>query len=210
VDTGSILAFTGVAAVLTITPGIDMALVTRSALTVGRRPTFATTLGIITGLAIWGAASAVGIAALLAASATAFGVLKLVGAAYLVYLGVQTLWRARTRTTHEDASPVGAREMPAGAAFRQGLLSNLLNPKIAVFYTTLLPQFVVAGDPVLAKSLLLTGIHVAMGLVWLTAYAWLVTRAGDLLRRPRARRALEAISGSVLVGLGIGLALERR
>lgn len=209
-DTPSILAFSGVAAILTITPGIDMALVTRAVLAGGQRVAFPTTLGILSGLAIWGAASAVGVSALLATSATAFGVLKLAGAAYLVYLGIQTLRRARSGATSEVAATPRTSEASAGAAFRQGLLSNLLNPKIAVFYATLLPQFVVAGDPVLTKSLLLTGIHVAMGLVWLTGYAWVVTRAGDLLRGPRARRALEAVTGSVLVGLGVGLALDRR
>ena len=209
-DTPSILAFSGVAAILTITPGIDMALVTRAALTGGQRVAFPTTLGILSGLAIWGAASAVGVSALLATSATAFGALKLAGAAYLVYLGVQTLRRARSGATSELPATPGPREASAGAAFRQGLLSNLLNPKIAVFYATLLPQFVVAGDPVLTKSLLLTGIHVTMGLVWLTGYARVVTRAGDLLRGPRARRALEALTGSVLVGLGVALALDRR
>jgi RhtB (resistance to homoserine/threonine) family protein len=205
------LAFLGVAALLTITPGADMALVTRNALLSGRRAAFLTTLGINAGCFTWGVASAVGIAALLAASTEAFTALKVVGAAYLVYLGVRTIWDARGMR-----SPVGAEapvpgHRPAGAwAFRQGLTTNLLNPKIAVFYTTFLPQFMNPGDPVLAKSVLLAGIHSLMGLAWLTAYAYAVTRAGDVLRRPSVRRWLDRVTGSVLVALGVRLGLERR
>jgi threonine/homoserine/homoserine lactone efflux protein len=208
-DTASIVAFSAVAALLTVTPGADMALVTRNALDGGQRAAFATTLGIVTGIMAWALLSAVGIAALLAASATAFSILKLAGAAYLVVLGVRAIWRSRGRATPERNAPperVGER----GSPFLQGLLTNLLNPKIAVFYTTLLPQFIVPGDPVLIKSLVLAAIHNALGLVWLSGYAWAVTTAGDLLRRPRARRALDRLTGVVLIALGVRLALERR
>lgn len=209
VDTGGILVFAGVAALLTVTPGADMALVTRSAIGAGRRAALATTLGIVAGLIAWATASALGVAALLSASATAFTVLELAGAAYLVLLGLETVWRAIWRTLLPGEAP--DEKPPAGPAssFRNGLVTNLLNPRIAVFYAALLPQFVVPGESVLAKSLLLAGIHAGMSLVWLTAYAWLVTRAGELLRRPRAKGALEALTGTVLVGLGIRLALER-
>ena len=203
-DTATILTFTGVAALLTITPGADMALVTRSALRGGRGAAFATTLGVVTGVTAWAAASALGIAALLAASATGFTALKLVGAGYLVFLGLQAIWGTRRGAP----APVWAERQ--GAPFRQGLVTNLLNPKIAVFYSTFLPQFIVDGDPVLLKSLLLAGIHSVMGLVWLSGYAWAVTRAGDFLRRPRARRLLDRLTGSVLIALGVRLALERR
>ena len=208
-DAGGILAFTGVAAVLTITPGIDMALVARSALTTGARATSATTLGIVAGLGVWGVVSALGVSALVAASATAFTVLKVAGAAYLVFLGSQTVWRA-VRGEEGAFAPAAAShgETSRAPAFRQGLLSNVLNPKIAVFYTTLLPQFVFPGDPVLVKTLLLAGIHAAMSLAWLTVYGRIVARAGDLVRRPGVRRGLEAVTGSALVGLGVALALE--
>lgn len=206
-DIATIVAFSGVAMLLTITPGVDMALVTSSALARGRRAALSTTLGIVSGLVAWGAVSALGIAALLAASATAFTLLKLAGAAYLVILGVRTLWRAR------GGGAVPKQSRPAldrRSAFGQGLVSNLLNPKIAVFYSTLLPQFLEPGDPVLAGSLLLTSIHAAMSLAWLTGYASLVAGAGDRLRRPAVRRALDAVTGSVLVALGVRLAFERR
>jgi len=202
------LAFAGVAALLTVTPGADMALVTRSALAGGRRAALATTLGISLGVLAWAAASALGVAAVLATSPTAFAVLQLGGAAYLVVLGLQTLWR--TRQAAPDRGEDRDRAERRTTAFRQGLLTNVLNPKIAVFYGTLLPQFLSPGDPALAISLVLAGIHVAFGLAWLTTYAWLVTRAGDVLRRPRARRALDRLTGTVLVALGLRIAASSR
>ncbi len=208
VDTTSILAFTAVAALLTITPGADMALVTRNALAGGRLVALATAVGIVTGCLAWAAASALGVSAILAASTTAFTVLKLVGAAYLVILGLQTVWGARPSAPPREDERAGTSGR-RGPAFRQGLLTNVLNPKIALFYGTLLPQFVVPGDPVLAKSLLLAAIHAALGLVWLSFYAWLVTTTGDWLRTPRIRRRLDRVTGSVLVALGLRIALER-
>jgi len=156
----------------------------------------------------WAAASALGVAAVLATSPTAFAVLQLGGAAYLVVLGLQTLWRTRQATP--DRGEDRDRAERRTTAFRQGLLTNVLNPKIAVFYGTLLPQFLSPGDPALAISLVLAGIHVAFGLAWLTTYAWLVTRAGDVLRRPRARRALDRLTGTVLVALGLRIAASSR
>lgn len=202
------LAFVGVAALLTVTPGVDMALVTRNALAGGRRAALATTLGISLGVLTWAAASALGVAAVLAASPTAFAALQLGGAAYLVVLGLQTLWRTRRGAPERVEDP--ARHEPRAAAFRQGLLTNVLNPKIAVFYGTLLPQFLSPGDPALAVSLVLAGIHVAFGLVWLTTYAWFVTRADDVLRRPRVRRALDRLTGTVLVALGLRIVASNR
>jgi threonine/homoserine/homoserine lactone efflux protein len=198
-----VITFVLIAALVTITPGVDMALVMRNTLRGGMHAALATTLGIIAGLLVWMTASAAGVASLLRASAEAFTVLKLLGAAYLVYLGVQTLLQARTRT---EARPPQRR----GSPFRQGFVSNLLNPKIAVFYATFLPQFVGPDDPVLAKTLLLGSIHIAMGLVWLPLYAYAIVRAGAALRRPSVMRAVERLTGTVLVALGLRLALERR
>jgi threonine/homoserine/homoserine lactone efflux protein len=210
VDPG-LAAFVGVAALLTITPGADMALVTRNALASGWRAALLTTLGINSGVLTWAAASAVGLAALLRASAEAFTVLRVAGGAYLALLGLQTLWRARGRAGRPDPAGPRAPARPPGAwAFRQGLLTNLLNPKIAVFYTAFLPQFIAPGDPVLAKSVLLAAIHNVMGLAWLSAYAWLVARAGDVLRRPWVKRLLDRVTGSVLVVLGARLAAVGR
>jgi threonine/homoserine/homoserine lactone efflux protein len=208
-----LLAFIGVAALLTITPGADMAVVTRIALARGRRAAWLTSLGIINGLLCWAIAAALGLAALLNASATAFTVLKLAGAAYLILMGIQTLWRTRPSviwaSAEPEADPGIASRQGGWSAYRQGLLSNLLNPKIAVFYTTFLPQFMAPGDPVFATSLLLAGIHMSMGLIWLFAYTFLVTRAGDVLRRPRIKTAMERVTGTVLIGFGLRLGLAR-
>lgn len=210
-DAGSLIAFTGVAALLTVTPGADMAVVTRTALGDGRRAALLTAAGVNVGLLFWGTASALGISALLASSASAFTTLKLVGAAYLLWLGVTTL-RQAVRGVAARAAPLGgsgAATAGDAAAFRRGLLTNVLNPKVGVFYSTLLPQFMGPDDPVLALSLVLTLIHVVMGLTWLAGYAWLVARSRDLFARPRVRRALDALTGTVLVGFGLRLARAR-
>ena len=200
------LVFLSVIALLTISPGVDMAVVARSALTGGRGAAFATTLGVMAGLVVWAVASALGVAALLAASQVAYDTLRLAGAAYLVWLGVQSLLAAR-RGEHQPLAVAGAR---SSSPFRQGLLTNLFNPKIAVFYSTFLPQFIAPGDPVLLMSLALAGVHILMGLVWLSLYAWALDRAAARFRGSRVRRTLDALTGTVLVGLGLRLAAERR
>jgi threonine/homoserine/homoserine lactone efflux protein len=172
----------------------------------GRRDAFATTLGISAGCLVWAFASAVGVAAVLAASQTAYDALRLVGAAYLVWLGVQSLLAAR-RGAPQASEALGPRR---ASPFRQGLLTNLFNPKIAVFYSTFLPQFIAPGDPVLALSLTLAGVHIALGVAWLSLYAFLLDRAVAAFKGSRLRRTLDAVTGTVLVGLGLRLAAERR
>ena len=206
------LAFLGIAALLTITPGADMAIVTKNALGYGRKAAFLTTLGINTGCLSWAAASALGVSAVLSASVTAFTALKLAGAAYLVWLGLRAIWHTRGRSAafEEPALDAADRGRPGAVFYREGLLTNLLNPKIAVFYSTFLPQFIGPGDPYLLKSLLLAGIHNLIGVLWLTGYAHVVTRAGDLLRRPPVKRALDRLTGTVLIALGLRLATTTR
>jgi threonine/homoserine/homoserine lactone efflux protein len=199
------LLFAGIVALLTITPGADMAMVARSVIGGGRRDAFATTLGISAGCLVWAIASALGIAAVLAASQTAYDALRLAGAAYLVWLGVQSLlaaWRGA------EPPPRLATRRPS--PFRQGLMTNLLNPKIAVFYSTFLPQFIDPGDPALLISMALAGVHIVLGIAWLSLYAWLLDRAVTAFRGSRVRRALDALTGTVLVGLGLRLAAEHR
>jgi threonine/homoserine/homoserine lactone efflux protein len=200
--------FVGIAALLTITPGADMAMVSRSALMGGRRDAFATTLGILAGCLVWAIVSAAGVAAVLAASQTAYDTLRLAGAAYLVWLGVQSLLAARRGDYPAPAPEAGGARRPS--PFRQGLLTNLFNPKIAIFYSTFLPQFIGPGDPALLLSLLLAGVHIGFGLLWLSAYAWLLDRAVNAFKSSRVRRALDALTGTVLVALGLRLAAERR
>jgi threonine/homoserine/homoserine lactone efflux protein len=196
-----LLAFCGVALLLAMTPGPDMALVLRNSIRGGRAAGFRTMAGISVGLIGWGLASAFGVAAILAASSTVFTMLKIAGGVYLVYLGIQT-FRALRRNERVERSTGRA----SGSPFRQGLVTNLLNPKLAVFFTTLLPQFISPGDPYVAKSLLLAMLFVLIGLAWLSLYALVV----DVVAGSRRfRTTVEAISGVVLVALGLRLAVDR-
>jgi RhtB (resistance to homoserine/threonine) family protein len=199
--------FLAVAAVIVVTPGVDMAVVTRNALMHGRRAALMTALGINVGILFWVLAAVLGLAAVVSTSASAFAAIKLAGAAYLIYLGVQALRSARAHRpeTHSIAQSAPSSRL----SFRQGLVSNLLNPKIAVFFTSLLPQFVGAHGS--AGDLLLLGLLFnAMGVGWLLCYATAVARGRNVLERPRVRRTLDRISGLVLIGLGARLALEKR
>jgi threonine/homoserine/homoserine lactone efflux protein len=195
-----LVPFLAVSAIVVVTPGVDMALVTKNALLHGRRSARATALGVNLGIFIWTLAAALGLAAVIAESAAAFTAIKLAGALYLVYLGLRTLLGS-----HEPVV-VAAR----GNAFRQGLASNLLNPKIAVFFTSLLPQFVDAQHAQPQDLLLLGVLFNCLGVIWLLTYASLAARGRDVLRRPRVKRALDRVSGVALVGLGVRLVFERR
>jgi len=207
---GQIFAFLGVAALLIVTPGPDMALIAKHALGGGQRAGLLASAGVLTGLVGWALLAALGLAALLSASATAFAVLKLAGSAYLVFIGLQTLWQSRqtpAADTDLQATPsTNSRLTP----YRQGLFSNLLNPKVGLFYTTFLPQFVAADDPFLTKTVLLALLHLILSVAWLVWYVRIVVKASEMLRRPIVRRWLDRTTGAVLVGLGLRLAMERR
>jgi threonine/homoserine/homoserine lactone efflux protein len=198
-------AFIAIAVVLIVVPGPDMALVTRNALMSGRRVALATSLGVSTGLLVWTVASALGVAAVIHASAVAFTVLKLAGGAYLIWLGVGAL-----RTAGRVHALPARRHVDGARGFRQGLASNLANPKIAVLFTSLLPQFVAHGQSLVVPFLVLGGIFVALTAAWLCAYAIAAARASGVLQRPRVRRALDRLTGVVLIALGLRLATERR
>ena len=204
-----LLAFALVAAAVTITPGADTLLVVRNSLRGGRRDGVLTAVGIGGGLYVHAIFSAIGVSALLAHSAEAFLALRIAGAAYLAWLGLQSL-RAGIRRAPPAELPAAARTaVPAARSFREGLLTNLLNPKVIVFYLALLPQFLSPGEPVLAKSLLLAAIHCVEGLAWLSIVAWAVDRSRRFFLRPALRRILDSVCGTVLVALGAKLALER-
>ena len=197
VSLAHLAAFFGVSLVVIVTPGQDTALTIRNTLFGGRRAGVLTALGVVTGQLCWAMAASAGLAALLLASRPLFTALRIAGAAYLVLLGAQALYAAaRGREAHSRRR--------SGPAYRQGLVSNLGNPKMAVFFTSLLPQFASSFGGMLS----LGAIFACLTLCWLSLYAVAVSRAALLLRRSRVRRALDAVSGFVLVVLGLRLATE--
>jgi threonine/homoserine/homoserine lactone efflux protein len=202
----STLAFLGVATVVVVVPGPDMALVTRNVLRHGRRGGQWTVLGVMTGIVGWGLAAAIGVAAILAASATAFAVIKLAGAIYLIGLGIATLHHLDSPLAAVDGSGNAGSIAGRRQLWLQGLLSAGLNPKLGVFFVTLLPPFVGPGDPAILRPAELAAIFAAVGLVWLLIFTELVVRASNLLQRPRPLRIVRGISGVVLVGLGLRVA----
>jgi threonine/homoserine/homoserine lactone efflux protein len=196
---------------VTVVPGADMALVTRQVFVGGTALAQRTIFGNLTGLVVHAAALAVGLSALLVASAEAFTVVRLAGAAYLFYLGLQALRAARRAG---DFDPQGGR-LPDRApsmrtAYLQGLVSTVLNPKPALLFLTYVPQFVDATRSVLPQIAFLAGVHIVVGLIWMTTYAHLVQRAHRTLTRADVRRWLESATGVVLIALGLRVALERR
>lgn len=200
------LAGVGVLVLLTISPGADMALVAKVTLERGRRAAFWTSAGICSGLLVHATASALGLSVILATSADAFTAVKLVGAAYLAYLGVRSLRGSFGPQPPVGSAPPGRR----GAPFLVGLLNNVLNPKVAIFYLTFLPQFIDPARDVLAQSLLFAVAHALMGIAWLSAYAYVLARLSAVFARAGVRRWLDRVTGSILVALGVRLALERR
>lgn len=206
---GPLLAFLGISILVIVTPGPDTAVTIRNTLLGGRAGGIATAAGVATGQAIWALATSAGIVALLVACEPLFLAVKYAGAAYLVWLGLQSL-----RAAFRPSMSPGAVEMPAArplaprTAFGQGVVSDLGNPKMAAFFTSLLPQFVPSGDASFASLAALGLLFSLMTLLWLTGYALAITRIGDVLRRPAIRRTLDGITGAALIGLGLKLAAE--
>lgn len=206
----SFLAYVGVAALVICTPGPDTALTIRNTLFGGRTGGVLTALGVATGLSIWALATSLGLVALLVASEPVFRAIQYAGAAYLIYLGIMAL---REACRGEGASVAAAGLPPCrlapSVAYRQGLVSNLGNPKIAVFFASLLPQFA-AGSGSFSTLFLLGLVFAAMTLLWLSVYALIVAKAGDVLRRSQVRRIIEAVTGGLLLALGLRIAAEQR
>ena len=203
---GLLFAFIAISLLLAVTPGPDMALVTKNALAHGPRGVLLTTTGIAFALVLWVTATAVGLAAVLKASTTLFFALKLVGGAYLAYLGVRA-WLASRKESGDLLE--GVRSAPAGSILRQGFLSAGTNPKLGVFFVTFLPQFVDPRQPLLQQLLLLGAIFAVIGWSWMNVYGLLVARIRDFITSPRVRRWMDRVTGTVLIGLGLRLALER-
>lgn len=224
-----VMQFILVAAVLTATPGADTMLVVRSVLRRGKQAGFATTFGVCLGLFVHATVSALGLSVLLVRSAWAFNIVRWAGVAYLLFLGVQSLVRLAQAKGASDKTALEPAILPSTyaddamrptsvwlhvtqqrQAFLEGLLTNILNPKVAVFYLAFLPQFISPGDPVLAKSLLLAGLHFSMGMMWLSLVTVLLGRFGNVIAKGRRGRWLEGVAGVVLIGFGLRLALEQR
>jgi threonine/homoserine/homoserine lactone efflux protein len=197
----TLVSFAGIAVLVSLTPGPATALVVRSAAVHGRRQALLVTFGNSTGIFMWALASVLGISALVAASETAFWVLKIVGAVVLLYLGVQAL-----RGTRADAPP----ERTARTAFGSGLMTSFANPKLAVFFIALFPQFVPDGAPVLPVTLGMALLLIAIDLVYFSVLALVVARARHAVVGSRLARRLERLTGAVMIGLGVRVALEQR
>jgi threonine/homoserine/homoserine lactone efflux protein len=207
---GSLAAFISIAVLVIVTPGQDTALTIRNTLRGGRNGGLATAGGVAAGQACWSLAASLGVTSILVASEQVFQMLKLIGAMYLLYLGAHSLWLAvRGESPSALRGGRGTSTYGSRTAFRDGLVSNLANPKMALFFSSLLPQFVAPGESGPATMLLLGCVFVSMTLSWLSLYAALISRFGIALSRPAARRTLHAVTGVVLVAFGSRLALER-
>ena len=202
----SLWAFVGIALLVIVTPGPDTALTVRNTLLGGRRGGGFTAVGVAAGQAVWALATSAGLVTLLVASEPVFEAVKWLGAAYLVWLGVHSLrdaWRGGAAPT---AAVAASSRLPSGTAFRQGLLSDLGNPKMALFFSSLLPQF---SDTSFGSLVFLGFVFSAMTFAWLLAYAIALSMAGNFVRRRAIWRSIEAITGAALVALGLRLASER-
>jgi threonine/homoserine/homoserine lactone efflux protein len=206
----TVVPFLAVSALVIMTPGPDTALLIRNVLVGGRRGGIVTALGVSTGQAAWALATAAGLAAVLTASRPVFLAVKLAGAAYLVFLGATTLYAAvRPRGAGRRIDlPSAATASGSRVAFRQGVISNLANPKMAVYFTAVLPQVVGPVHASFAPLALFGLASSVLTFLWLCLYSFTVSWAGAVLLRPRVRRVLEATTGAVLIGLGLRIAAE--
>jgi len=201
----SLTAFIASATLLTIAPGLDTALVLRTAAAAGSRPAALTGLGIAAGCFAWAMLVALGLGALLATSELAYTVMRWAGAAYLVWIGIKMLSQPRREF------PSGMRELDRkGRAFSIGLLTNLLNPKVGVFYVSFLPQFVPQGVPVGPYILLLGAIHAGLGLLWFAGLIAATRPIARFLKKPGVVQGCDRLTGGLFVAFGVGLALQSR
>jgi threonine/homoserine/homoserine lactone efflux protein len=202
--TDSLLAFTLAATLLTITPGLDTALILRTATVEGSRQAAKAALGINAGCLLWGAAVAFGLGAVLAVSEVAYTLLKYCGAAYLCWLGINLLRAPRASFSGPDSRQGG------GNWFVRGLLGNALNPKVGIFYVSFLPQFIPTGSPLVAWTFGLVGIHIALGVLWAGALILATRPLGEALRRPAVVRWMDRATGAVFLLFAARLAFSKR
>jgi threonine/homoserine/homoserine lactone efflux protein len=208
----SVASFALVAALVTIIPGLDTAMVLRSAIRHGRRHGFATALGVSCGALTWGAGAAVGISALLEISKTAYTVVRVVGAVYMVWLGSRLLLQAIRAKSFDDFGDVDGDREPRrlSRSWARGYTTNLLNPKIGAFYVSVLPQFIPAHTSHLAIGLLLAGVHDVEAMIWFSAIIFASHAARAAFAKRRTQRAIDGVTGTVLIGFGLRLGLASR
>ncbi len=206
-----LITFSMVTLALTLSPGVDTMLVIRNVLRGGKLDGIITTIGICSGLFVHASLSALGISVILVNSAIAFSIMKFVGACYLLYLGIKTIWSAYKgkSTIAVENNNTNKRDINIVQSLREGVLSNVLNPKPAIFYFAFLPQFITSKDPVLLKSIMLAGIHFAMGMVWLITLSFILGYIRNFITKPSTAKWIDGTCGTVLIGLGIRLALEK-
>ncbi|AXA26684.1 MULTISPECIES: LysE family translocator [Pseudomonas] len=201
----NLIAFTLAATLLTVTPGLDTALILRTSAVEGRKQGLRAALGINAGCLLWGAAVAFGLGALIAVSELAYDILKYCGAAYLAWLGVNMLLRPR-----QSLAPAEAEGRPAANWFLKGMMGNLLNPKVGIFYVSFLPQFIPQGQPLIAWTFGLVGIHVLLGLIWAVGLISATQSMAGVLRKGKVIQWMDRATGLVFVLFAARLALSRR
>jgi threonine/homoserine/homoserine lactone efflux protein len=201
----SLLAFTFAATLLTLTPGLDTALILRTAAVEGRKQAFKAALGINTGCLLWGAMVAFGLGALIAVSELAYNILKYCGAAYLCWLGLNMLLRPRGALTTGNEAQTKAQNW-----FIKGMLGNVLNPKVGIFYVSFLPQFIPHGQPLIAWTFGLVMIHVVLGSCWSTVLISATRPLSSFLRKERVIRWMDRSTGMVFLLFATRLAMSKR
>jgi threonine/homoserine/homoserine lactone efflux protein len=204
-----LLVYVGIVVAIVLLPGPDTAVVTKNALVHGRDAALGSAIGSNVGVSIWTLATALGVAAVLKSSATVYDALKLIGALYLVWIGIRTLWDSRRAVGDGSGAGRPVRVVDARGGFRQGLMTDLANPKVGIFFTSLLPQFVSPHGSALVQMLMLGAIYIAFSLAWMCGYALAAVRLSHVLSRARVKAGIDRFSGLVLVGVGIRLAIER-
>lgn len=204
--------FLGVSVVVIITPGQDTALTIRNSMVGGRIGGFATALGVSFGQLLWALAASIGLVAILASMESLFLTIKFFGAAYLIFLGVQSLIAAINPNTgqYQSVTEASSSRLSARSAFTHGVVSNLGNPKMAVFFASLLPQFVPDGAPVFYTMVILGLLFCFMTFFWLGFYSILISNTGQTLRKPRVQKLLNSIAGVTLIGLGLRIAFSEK
>jgi RhtB (resistance to homoserine/threonine) family protein len=194
---------------LIILPGPDTAITTKNTLTVGRSGGFKTVLGTCCALFIHTSAAVLGLSAIIVKSALLFSVFKYFGAVYLIYLGVKTLWSLKKKEESATVEMNSKIQFENTSCFKQGFLTNILNPKVAVFFLTFLPQFVDTGSNTFIPFLIMGITYTVLTAIWSSLYVYLINQISAFMKKPKSQNIIEGITGTILIGFGLKLALEK-